>query len=363
VPRHVVGLAAEAKLRGHEATLLLQIPPPADMKALLDKHGIPYEVRQMRGRFDPSYGLYLYRLILRLRPDITLGIFTPASHYFVFASWLARCPVRLSARHSTLEGFEAPSRWRRILRRWSNILSASLATGIIAISDIIGDEQTEEFGISQSKIHVAPLAIDVKIYPEGKFDDIRNELNISRSATVLLCVSRLSYFKGIQYLIDAIPSIKESYPDVEVLLVGRGPYGEELLDRITKLELQDIVHFIGTRDNVDEILSTSTVAVYPSLAEGYGLFPLEAMAMHRPVVATSVGMVPKIVNHGVTGLLVPTRDSAALSDSIIQLLDDSDKAEEMGDAGFERAMDHFGIDKIVPSEIDLYERLYAEAIK
>jgi glycosyltransferase involved in cell wall biosynthesis len=102
---------------------------------------------------------------------------------------------------------------------------------------------------------------------------------------------------------------------------------------VKNLGLEGRVHFAGFQESVFGFLAALTIYVHPVLMEGFGLAVLEAMAMARPVVASSTGGVPEVVRHGETGLLVPPGDEIALADMVVTLLRDPDRAEAMGQAG------------------------------
>jgi len=124
--------------------------------------------------------------------------------------------------------------------------------------------------------------------------------------------------------------------------------------------LRESVRFLGTRHDVPELLALMDMVVHPSLQEGFANAVLEAMAAGKPVVATDVGGNPEAVVQGETGLLVPPRDSRALADAIIWMLDHPDEAARFGETGRNRVADHFEISRMVRQYEELYERLVAE---
>lgn len=119
------------------------------------------------------------------------------------------------------------------------------------------------------------------------------------------------------------------------------------------------VRLVGERDDVPELLSSSSVFVLSSSSEALPVSVLEAMAAGLPVVATRVGGVPELVVDGETGFLVPPSDAAALAAALQRLLDDPELRARLGAAGRARAEEHFALDSFVEGHLDLYRRALA----
>jgi glycosyltransferase involved in cell wall biosynthesis len=115
------------------------------------------------------------------------------------------------------------------------------------------------------------------------------------------------------------------------------------------------VLFTGLRDDVPAVTAALDIAVLPSYREAQGLAILEAMALRRPVVATGVGGVPEMVDHGRTGLLVPPRDAAALGAAISRLLIDHPLADTLARAGHDFVVANFSIDHMVRAVAQIYD--------
>jgi glycosyltransferase involved in cell wall biosynthesis len=151
---------------------------------------------------------------------------------------------------------------------------------------------------------------------------------------------------------------------VHFLIVGDSvsqAYRDGLEAYAAALGLGQRVVFTGFRRDVPALLSAVSVSVLPSLSEGLSNVVLEAMAAGVPVVATSVGGTPEIVDDGVTGLLVPPRDAGALADAISSLLTDPARRQTIGEAGRRRVEERFSLEAMVLATEQLYERLLREA--
>ncbi len=122
-------------------------------------------------------------------------------------------------------------------------------------------------------------------------------------------------------------------PDAYLLIVGEGSRRDALEAQARELRIAHRVVFTGRRDDVPAVTAALDVAVLPSYREAQGLTILEAMALSRPVVASNVGGIPEMIEDGVTGLLVPPHDAAALTAAIVRLLTDHPYADMLGRAG------------------------------
>jgi glycosyltransferase involved in cell wall biosynthesis len=164
-------------------------------------------------------------------------------------------------------------------------------------------------------------------------------------------------------LFDALPAIHAAVPDVHARLIGHEELSTvaELQAAAAERGVDHLVTFEGFRADVAQVMADLDVFVLPSLWEGFGLVLLEAMAAGRPVVASAVGPIPEIVVDGVTGLLVPPGDPAALAEAVIKLLRDPELAAAFGRAGRARAERELRLDTMVERTEALYDELLGRA--
>ena len=141
------------------------------------------------------------------------------------------------------------------------------------------------------------------------------------------------------------------------LVVGDGGSKKELEEHACRLGLGQRIVFTGFRSDVPDLLSEAAISVLPSLSEGTSNTLLESMAAGIPVIATRVGGNPEVIEDGVSGLLVPPRDSAALAAATGRLLEDEDLALRLGQAGMRRVSELFSIEGSVHQTEHLYQRL------
>jgi glycosyltransferase involved in cell wall biosynthesis len=164
--------------------------------------------------------------------------------------------------------------------------------------------------------------------------------------------------KGIRFLLEAGAQLKPQFPDLHIVLAGDGFERPELAQLASELGIGADVTFLGWVPNAElpPYYRAAAVSVIPSLEEGFGIPAAEAMGCEVPVVASDAGGLPEVVENGVTGLVVPRGNSAALADAIGLLLADPERRRRMGQAGRERALRLFDWDRSAQQ----FEELYRE---
>jgi glycosyltransferase involved in cell wall biosynthesis len=143
------------------------------------------------------------------------------------------------------------------------------------------------------------------------------------------------------------------------LIIGDGEWRAELEALVRRQGLAERVKFLGWRQDLDRIYADLDAVVLTSANEGSPVSLIEAMAAACPVVATRVGGVPDLVEHGVSGLLGRAGDPAATAEAIATLLADPERRRALGQAGRKRVRDAYGIDRLV-SDMD---RLYSDLVR
>jgi len=185
----------------------------------------------------------------------------------------------------------------------------------------------------------------------------RRAFGIPAGAPLVGAVGRLHRQKGFTDLITALAQVREHLPAVRLLLVGDGELRGDLEAHAQALGLSEVVTFAGLRTDIPEILAELDLFALPSLWEGLPNVVLEAMAAGLPVVATAVGGTPEVVVDGVSGLLVPPHDPAALAEALVFLLRDPGMRRKIGQAGRKRVGQCFSVGQMVRKTEDLYETL------
>lgn len=259
-----------------------------------------------------------------------------------------RVPVIIAHEHTwSFEGQQL----RRFLDR--NVV-AKYSDAVIAVSEADRRRMVTEVGMPSERVVLIPNGIPGGV--SGNAEAVRHELGFGPVHRVLAQTVVLRAQKAIDVMLSAMVLLRESHPDVRLLVAGPGD-PQPLRAMAAQLGLSDIVRFLGPRDDVPDILAAAEIGVLSSDFEGMPLAVLEYMAAGLPVVATDVGGVPELVCDGETGLLVAPRDPAALADSLRRLLDDPALARDMGERGQRRQQEQFSSEAMVSGVTDLYVRL------
>ena len=193
---------------------------------------------------------------------------------------------------------------------------------------------------AQAMVRIAP-GIDVEHFSPVDSSKLRKELNLE-GKKVIVSVGRLVHRKGQDHLIQSLPEIVKKVPNAHLLMVGKGPYLEHLAKLVAVNKLENHVSFIGRIQYAElpQFICAGDVFAMPSRSrfgglevEGLGIVYLEASACGLPVVAGESGGAPDAVIEGVTGLVVDGTNNTEITDAIVSLLNDSERAKRMGTAG------------------------------
>lgn len=184
----------------------------------------------------------------------------------------------------------------------------------------------------------------------------RAELGIPPGAPLVGSIGRLTAQKGYSTLLEAAAHVRAELPNAHLLIVGEGELRAELERQADKLGLADRAHLTGPRQDVDELLPAFDLFVSSSLWEGLPTVILESMAAGVPVVATDVSGTRELVRHGVTGLLVPPGDAAALAEAMLQALRQTREPVAWVERAAERVQD-FSIVSVAQQHAAVYEAL------
>lgn len=207
----------------------------------------------------------------------------------------------------------------------------------------------------QNKCIVIPLGIDIKKF--RKIQEKRIKINNPENKKIILFVGRLSYYKGLKYLINAMGNI-----DAILLIIGNGKLKQKLKKLTKKLKLnRKIIFFPHLKDReLKYCYKISNLFVLPSIekTEAFGLVQLEAMLSKLPVINTDLPTgVPYVSLNNITGLTIPPKNSIALEKSIKKLLRNQKLANVMGQNGEKRVEKYFSLDKMLKEIKKIYEKV------
>ncbi len=227
------------------------------------------------------------------------------------------------------------------------------ADAFFTISREIDHEFDHILGIEAKRRHYVPNGVDPdKYHPvsaEAKVA-LRRELNLPSEGPITLYAGRLSEEKRVRYLVETWPAIRAKHPDATLLILGQGPEESAL-----NAKSSDGVIFGGAVHNVPPYLQAADVFVLPSIAEGFSVAMLEAMASELAVVITDVGGARDAIDDGQNGLIIPPDDQPALEQALLAVLGDQAARQRMGQAARQRVQQEFSLSVIAKRLRNLYE--------
>ncbi len=300
----------------------------------------------------------LYRLVRKMRPHIVHTHTAKAGALGRLAARLAGVPVVIHTYHGHIfQGYFPSLKTRLFLNteRW-------LARGtdrLLTVSEAVRQDLLRRGIGSPERLSVVPLGLDLDplIQCEMVRGQLRAELGVGDVPLVGI-IARLVPIKRHEDFLAAATVVASRIPNCRFLVVGDGELRGRLEARSRELGLGGRVHFLGWRGDLPRIYADLDLVALSSANEGLPVSLIEAMAAGRPVVATRVGGVPDLVEHGVTGLLVSPEDPAALAEATMALLTDPERRRAMGEAGRKRVHPAFSAERLV-EDID---RLYTELL-
>jgi glycosyltransferase involved in cell wall biosynthesis len=213
----------------------------------------------------------------------------------------------------------------------------------------------------EDRCEVIPLGIQTNPFESNNIERVRG-LRATYGSPLILAVGRLVYYKGFEYLIQAMKSIESG----QLLIIGEGPLRGRLERLIRELGLQKRVRLLGEVEDTVPYYQAADVFVLPSIArsEAFGIVQIEAMACGKPVVNTRLDSgVPYVSQDQVTGFTVPPEDSAALARALNDLLKDPELRQNFGRAARLRVADEFTREVMVRRTADLYQRVLEQGVE
>ena len=230
--------------------------------------------------------------------------------------------------------------WERILiRRWHSFLTMQAKVvkkldHVVTVSERSQVDISKAFGIEEEGISL--------IYNGINTEEFTPRANVKRNPMRLMATASADQpLKGLRFLLEAYAFLLEEYPELELLVVGKPKEGGDTEKLIKKLGIQDKVQFVTgiTTEKMVDYYAEASIAVIPSVYEGFGLPAGEAMACEVPVVSTRGGALPEVV--GDAGVLVSIEDSAAIATAVKDLLENPEKRDQLGKAGRNRIVEKF----------------------
>lgn len=268
------------------------------------------------------------------------------------AGVLARLSTRkptVYTEHNLADSYRQPT-------RTMNRATYRLNRAVIAVSDAVAASTREYPGPSAV---VIPNGVSTQLETTN---GIRVELGVAEKQPLIVHVGNVRPHKGHDNLIKAASVLRTSHPDARIVSIGADKREGDLIrlrGHAAELGLSGYIDFLGRKPDATSYLAAADIVVNPSDVEGLPVTILEALTLERPVVATRVGGVPSVIEHDVTGYLVPPSDPTALADGLSTALRDPARARRWARNGAELVRARFGIERMV----DAYENVYRQVCR
>jgi glycosyltransferase involved in cell wall biosynthesis len=301
--------------------------------------------------------------LLRLRRLIAAGGFSlvhahlPPAELYARAALLgiprAELPLIIT-KHNDCPFHRVPGEC--LVERWV----AQRADAVICISEAVNRYMTaRKVAIEPPRLITVAYGIDIAPYEavaEAEVAALRREWGADSETMVIGFVGRLVLQKALDQLIAAFALLrKKTARKVKLVIVGRGPLQSTLQQCARAHHVCDGIVWAGFRADIPRVMRAFDVFALTSDFEGFGLVLIEAMAARRPVVATRVSAIPEVVVDGETGLLAEKRSPESIAAALERMMDPELRAE-MGEAGHQRACEHFTLERMHHATDDVYAR-------
>jgi glycosyltransferase involved in cell wall biosynthesis len=324
----------------------------------------------------------LYRLFRELRPEIVHTHNPKPGLYGRIAARAARVPVVLNTVHGLYALPEDRFAKRSVVYSLERL--ASMCSDAELIQNPEDITTLLKIGVPSKKIRLLGNGVDLTRFkpltdgdresiegtadtqPETRSqslrDKLRGELGVGASTVLCVVVGRLVWEKGYREVFEAAEAIKRLGIDAVFVVIGpRDPEKSDGVDEkaIAAAEASG-VRFLGMRSDVESLYAAMDLYVLASYREGFPRSAMEAAASGLPVIATDIRGCRQVVDQGLTGLLVPARDSQALTYAILEIINDPIKRSEMGTRAVEKARAEFDHQRVIDITLETYERLLSD---
>jgi N-acetyl-alpha-D-glucosaminyl L-malate synthase BshA len=350
--------------RGHEVHLVSTDPPfrLGEFQAGLAFHQVHTPSYPLFR--EPQYVLSLANKVVQVAREFELQIVH--AHYAIphaTAALLSKQVLQASGRMpaprvvTTLHGTDItlvgsdPS--------YSEIVAFSIeqSDGVTAVSQSLREATRRELCV-QRPIEVIPNFLDCDLYRRRQVDALRQRFAPDPDTHLVIHVSNLRPVKRIDAVMEVFARISRQV-SAKLLLVGDGPELGTAYRLGRELGIAHLVEALGAQEDIIPLLSVSDVFLLPSQQESFGLAALEAMACEVPVVASRVGGLPEVIEHGVTGFLHEPADLDGMAESALSVLRDAERRQRIAAAARRHVGERFCVDFVVPQYEQYYQRVLA----
>jgi N-acetyl-alpha-D-glucosaminyl L-malate synthase BshA len=232
--------------------------------------------------------------------------------------------------------------------------------GVTSISDYLKQKTIEDFGVTR---HIETITnfVNCNVYMPIKDEATRAKARLQLAQPDEAILMHLSNFRPVKRVVDTVKIFAQVVKErpAQLVLVGDGPDRSAAEWLAHDLGIHGKIRFLGKLERVNELLPLADILLMPSELESFGLAALEAMACKVPSIATRVGGVPELIEHGVTGLLFKVGDVDSMAKGALELLNEPEQLNAMREAGRKAAQKRFCASLVVPQYVRFYEEVLA----
>jgi glycosyltransferase involved in cell wall biosynthesis len=352
----LVNLCIELTKLNHQP-FIVHLWGPNNFQKELDFYGIQTHCLEMKSRWSIGQGvLQLHKILSRSE-----AIIINALNFFpMFYVALSKLSVPRKKRVVTYHnmGYEVypANTFARLIRKGLDIfLNKFFFDGYLGVSNAVSASYSNHLQINS--IHTIENIIPVDLIT-STIDKDKVILNNKKYFKIIMA-GRLVYEKGYKYMIEAVEILNKEKIPFHLSIFGDGTLKQDILNEISLRHLSEKISIIPTVNHEDlfQAIKSSDVFVMSSISEGFPMAPAEAMVLGVPVIATRVGGIPELIEDGVSGLLVPPRNSKMLAQAIKNALLDNNLRESLASNGIKRISNNFSPTIICNKLVDYYQRV------
>jgi glycosyltransferase involved in cell wall biosynthesis len=325
-------------------------------------HPLPNLVNPLSPLQDIATLIGIVRLLRQEKFDL---LHTHSSKAGILGRWAGKI-VGIPVVH-TIHGFP----FHDFMPKWKRQFYINIERSVrpftdffITVSELNRQEAAKLNILSLDNSQTVYSGIDfAKLDRPSNLQHTRHTLKIPEAWQTISIVGRLDEQKAPYFVIDAFAKVLEHHPNTLLLLVGDGKLLNSLKSQVQQLGIADKVRFLGSREDVPEILKVSDVFALSSLWEGLGRAMTEAMLIGKPVVVPNIYGIPEIVHHNETGLLFPAKDVEQLAEHLNYLLQHPEERERLGNNARQLTRQLFDANLMVQQIEAIYDRVLADIKK
>jgi len=291
----------------------------------------------------------LWKIFRKTKPDIVHLNSSKAGGLGAFAARLAGVKEIIFTAHAWAFN-ENRGTLSKIVISSLHWITVILSHRTIAVSDSV-KEQVIHMPFMKNKIEVIHLGMNA--FDCKKKEEARAILHCQEEF-LIGTISELHPVKGIPYAIDAIALLKEEYPHLRFCVIGEGEQRALIEKQIVKRRLEKEVRLVGFVDDAKTLLKAFDVYVLPSLSEAFGYSLLEAGLAGIPVIATSVGGIPEVIDED--GILVPPKNGRAIANAIKKLIESPEERMRLTESLRARVLSSFNKEDMIQKTLDVYRK-------